>query len=63
MQPVVSLDHIWSAQFAAINVLWTKCEKMRKDAEDKDVLGSNYGADECVRYFSTTLSDSGALIV
>lgn len=40
MQPVVSLDHIWSAQFAVINFLSAKCEKMGKEAEDKDVLAS-----------------------
>lgn len=31
--------------------------------EDKDILGSKTGADESEVFFSTTLNDSGALIM
>lgn len=33
------------------------------ETEDKDILGSKTGADESEIFFSTTLNDSGALIV
>lgn len=49
MQPVVSLDHIWPAQFAAINFLSAKM--VSEETEDKDILRSKAMELMSLRYF------------